>query len=127
MGSSFAFLPALISIGSRYGMPYALGGAFFAGLFYVVVAIIVRLSGTKWIERALPPVVIGPVIISIGLTLMPSAIDSAMRVEGEYSLSAFLTAVFTLAATIAAIIFLKGFLKTLAVLIGIAAGYLFRY
>ena len=125
MGSSFAFLPALISIGSRYGMPYALGGAFFAGLFYVVVAIIVRLSGTKWIERALPPVVIGPVIISIGLTLMPSAIDSAMRVEGEYSLSAFLTAVFTLAATIAAIIFLKGFLKTLAVLIGIAAGYLF--
>ena len=125
MGSSFTFIPALIGIGSRYGMPYALGGAFFVGLFYVVVAGIVRLAGTRWIERAFPPVVIGPVIISIGLTLAPTAIDSAMRVNGEYSLSAFLTALFTLAAAIAAIILLKGFLKTLSVLIGIAAGYLF--
>ena len=125
LGSSFAFIPPLISIGSVYGMPYALGGAFCAGLFYVAVGLIIKLAGTAWIDRALPPVVIGSVIIVIGLNLAPTAMQSAMYVDGEYSLSAFSIALFTLAIAIVATIFFKGFFNTLSILIGLVAGYIF--
>ena len=73
LGSSFAFIPALVAISSTYGLPYALGGAFCAGLFYVAVGAIIRLFGSKWLDRALPPVVIGSVIIVIGLNLALSS------------------------------------------------------
>jgi len=81
LGSSFAFIPALIAISksAQYGIPYALGGAFAAGLFYCVVALIIRFVGTKWLDKALPPVVIGSVIIVIGLSLAPTAMSMAMN------------------------------------------------
>src|SRR5574344_2039787 len=72
LGSSFAFIPALIGIGQTYGMPYAMGGAICAGLFYCVVALIIKIVGRGWIDRALPPVVIGSVIIVIGMCLAPT-------------------------------------------------------
>ena len=97
LGSSFAFIPALTSIGSAYGMPYALGGAFCAGIFYAVVALIIKFVGTGWLDRALPPVVIGSVIIVIGLNLAPTAMDSAMYDNGTYSLVYFSIALVTLA------------------------------
>ena len=89
LGSSFAFIPALIGVAGEFGMPYALGGAFCAGIFYAVVAGIVRLAGTKWLDRALPPVVIGSVIIVIGLNLAPTAMTSAMMNGDQYSLVYF--------------------------------------
>ena len=125
LGSSFAFIPALIGIGSAYGMPYALGGAFCAGLFYSLVGLIIKVAGTTWLDRALPPVVIGSVIIVIGLNLAPTAMQSAMYVNGEYSLPAFAIALFTLTVAIIATIFFKGFFNTLSILIGLAGGYLF--
>lgn len=125
LGSSFAFIPALVGIGSAYGMPYALGGAFCAGLFYTLVGAIIKFAGTNWLDRALPPVVIGSVIIVIGLNLAPSAMQSAMYVDGVYSLPAFSIALFTLAIAIIATIFFKGFFNTLAILIGLVGGYVF--
>ena len=125
LGSSFAFIPALIGIGSTYGMPYALGGAFCAGVFYAIVGFIIKLAGTAWLDRALPPVVIGSVIIVIGLNLAPTAMQSAMYVDGEYSLPAFAIALFTLAVSIIATIFFKGFFNTLSILIGLVGGYIF--
>ncbi len=125
LGSSFAFIPALTSIGSAYGMPYALGGAFCAGIFYAVVALIIRFVGTGWLDRALPPVVIGSVIIVIGLNLAPTAMDSAMYNNGTYSLVYFSIALVTLAIAIIATIFFKGFFNTLSILIGLVGGYLF--
>ena len=71
LGSSFAFIPAIIGIGASYGIPYAMGGAVAAGLFYGIVSGIIRAAGLSWIKRALPPVVIGSVIIVIGLNLAP--------------------------------------------------------
>ncbi len=125
LGSSFAFIPALTSIGSAYGMPYALGGAFCAGIFYAVVALIIKFVGTGWLDRALPPVVIGSVIIVIGLNLAPTAMDSAMYDNGTYSLVYFSIALVTLAIAIIATIFFKGFFNTLSILIGLVGGYLF--
>lgn len=125
LGSSFAFIPALIGIAEKYGMAYALGGAMCAGLFYAIVAGIIRIAGKNWLDKALPPVVIGSVIIVIGLNLAPTAMQSAMYNNGEYSLVYFSIAIVTLAIAIIATIFLKGFFNTISILIGLVGGYLF--
>ena len=125
LGSSFAFIPALITISEAYGRAYALGGAICAGLFYAIVAGIIKVSGKGWLDKALPPVVIGSVIIVIGLNLAPTAMNSAMYNNGEYSLVYLSIAIVTLAIAIIATIFLKGFFNTIAILIGLVGGYLF--
>jgi len=125
LGSSFAFIPALISIGKEYGVPYAMGGAIFAGIFYAIVALIIRFAGKKWIDVALPPVVIGSVIIVIGMSLAPTAVNEAFYLNNEYSLVALSIAAVTLAIAVFATIFLKGFFNTLSILIGLIGGYLF--
>lgn len=125
LGSSFAFIPALIAVGKEYGVPYAMGGAIFAGIFYAIVALIVRFAGKKWIDAALPPVVIGSVIIVIGMSLAPTAVNEAFYLNNEYSLVALSIAAVTLAIAVFATIFLKGFFNTLSILIGLVGGYLF--
>jgi len=136
LGSSFAFIPALIGIGSKYGMPYAMGGAICAGLFYCLVALIIKLVGRGWIDRALPPVVIGSVIVVIGMCLAPTAISEAMyrtvtdatgASHSEYSLVYFSIAAVTLCIAVIATIFLKGFFNTISILIGLIGGYLFTF
>lgn len=126
LGSSFAFIPALIGISQAFGAAYALGGAMCAGFFYVLVAGIVKVAGTGWLDKVLPPVVIGSVIIVIGLNLAPVAMNSAMNdANGEYSLVYLSIALVTLAIAILSSIFLKGFFNTIAILIGLVGGYLF--
>jgi uracil permease len=126
LGSSFAFIPAIIGIGASYGIPYAMGGAVAAGLFYGIVSGIIRAAGLSWIKRALPPVVIGSVIIVIGLNLAPTAMGMAMNdASGNYSLVYLSIAVVTLAVTVIANIFLKGFFSIIPILIGLVSGYLF--
>jgi len=125
LGSSFAFIPPLISISAVYGVSAALGGAVASGVFYCVVAVIIRFSGKDWLDRALPPIVIGSVIIVIGLSLAPAAMNMAMNDESGYNFAYFSIAIVTLCVTIAANIFLKGFLGTIPILIGLVSGYLF--
>jgi uracil permease len=126
LGSSFAFIPPLIGISSAYGMEYAMGGAIIAGLFYCLVGLIIRFAGTNWLDKVLPPVVIGSVIVVIGLNLAPVAMNMAMfDSSGEYSLAFLSIAAVTLGVTVAANIFLKGFFSTIPILIGLISGYLF--
>ena len=128
LGSSFAFIPPLIGISGVYGVGYAMGGAIAAGLFYCVVAVIIRFAGTKWLDRAMPPVVIGSVIVIIGLFLAPVAMNMAMNdSSGGYSLVYLSIAAFTLAVTIIANIFFKGFFAAIPILIGLVSGYLFTF
>lgn len=125
LGSSFAFIPALIAISASYGVSYAMGGAFVSGLFYVLVAFIIKKSGHGWLNKALPPVVIGSVIIVIGLNLAPTAMSMAMHDgAGNYSLHLFFIAIVTLALTVVANIFSKGFFSIIPILIGLVGGYL---
>jgi len=129
LGSSFAFIPPLIAISASYGLSYALGGAIIAGIFYCLVGIIIRFAGTKWLDIALPPVVIGSVIVVIGLNLAPTAMRMAMLIDtndpNTYSLVYFSIAAVTLGVTVAANILLKGFFSTIPILIGLIAGYMF--
>lgn len=125
LGSSFAFIPALVAIGSEYGVPYAMGGAIFAGLFYAIVSLIIKFTGKNWLDKALPPVVIGSVIVVIGLNLAPTAINQAMFNNNEYSLICLSISAVTLLIAVVASIFFKGFFNTLSILFGLIGGYLF--
>lgn len=126
LGSSFAFIPAIITVSATFGLPYALGGAFCAGIFYAIIAGIIKVVGRDWLDKALPPVVIGSVIIVIGLNLAPTAMSMAMNdAAGNYSITYLSIALVTLSITIIANIFFKKFWALIPILIGLFSGYFF--
>jgi uracil permease len=116
LGSSFAFIPGIAKVVQESGVPYAQGGIIFAGLFYAVFAGIIFWIGIDRLKKLFPPVVIGPVVVVIGLTLSPIAL---------YQSSAnWLVAIFTLLVVIGVSVFTRGFFKLVPILIGIFAGYI---
>ena len=125
LGSSFAFIAPITAAYLKGGVPGAMTGIMAVGLIYVIFAVIIKLIGKNWLDKLLPPVVIGPMIMIIGLGLAPSAISqiglsSGAALEWQpivVALVAFLT---TAIVAVAA----KGFLKVIPFLIGIVAGYL---
>ncbi|MRX73330.1 uracil permease [Bacillus lacus] len=126
LGSSFAFIVPLIAAQAVGGPGGAMVGSFLAGLVYGIVALIIKAAGHKWILNILPPVVVGPVIIVIGLGLANVAVSMAMNnPQEEYSTLYFSAALVTLAATIIASVFFKGFFSLIPILIGIVTGYLY--
>lgn len=126
LGSSFAFIAPIIAVSAQYGLPYALGGAIAVGLVYVIVALIIARIGTNWVDRVLPPVVIGSVIIVIGMGLAGTAVGMAGFVDGGSLASPDVrVALFTLLVTVIGTMFFKGFLAVIPILIGIVAGYVF--
>ena len=127
LGSSFAFIAPIISVSTTWGIRYALGGAIAVGIVYVVIAFIISRIGLDWIDRFLPPVVIGSVIMVIGLGLASTAVDMAGLSAGGGPLASVdvRIALFTLAVTIIGTMFFKGFFAVVPVLIGIIAGYIF--
>ena len=133
LGSSFAFIAALSGIlGVKPGqvapderVAVAMGGCVAVGLIYVAVAAAIGRFGTGWIDRLLPPVVIGPVVMVIGLGLAHVAV-TVMAMQGgsgTYHPEYFRVALAALAIAILAAVFLKGFLGVIPVLIGIVGGY----
>ena len=124
-GSSFAYLGAIATVVGTYGIQYAQGGIMVAGLIYLVIAACAFIAGADRIRKIFPPVVTGPVIIVIGLSLVSTAVNDAMNVDltGNALLSMGI-GIFTLAVVIICTIFAKGFFKLVPILIGLAAGYL---
>ncbi|MCP3026189.1 solute carrier family 23 protein [Halobacillus sp. A5] len=128
LGSSFAFIYPIMEVSNTHGVAGAMIGSFLAGLVYGAVALLITIFGMNWIMKLLPPVVVGPVIIVIGLGLASTAIEMAMYESGDgevYSATHFTVALVTLGITILATVFLRGFLSLLPILIGIAGGYVF--
>ncbi len=125
LGSSFAFIAPIVAAYLKGGISGAMTGIMVVGLIYVIVAIIIRFIGKSWINKLLPPVVIGPMIMIIGLGLAPSAI-SQVGLESGAELewrSIFVAAVAFLVTAVIAVRG-KGFLKIIPFLIGIIAGYI---
>jgi uracil permease len=129
LGSSFAFIAPIISAVSLHGPEGAMIGSFFAGIVYGLVAIGIRTLGLNWLLKLLPPIVVGPVIMVIGLGLAGTAIDMAMNnpATEAYSGTHFTVALVTLGITILASMFLRGFFSLIPILIGIVSGYTFAY
>jgi len=125
LGSSFAFIAPIVVGAQMAGVPGAMFGAFSAGLVYLVVAALIGIFGVRWLLRLLPPVVVGPVIMVIGLSLASVAVGMATNTAGgdPYSLPHFLLALFTLGCVLVFAIVLKGFFTVVPILLGIVCGY----
>ena len=126
LGSSFAFLGgfqavanldtgifANMTMGEK--LPYACGGIVVAGLLYLVLALIVQLVGVKRVMHFLPPVVTGPIIICIGLSLAPSAVSNAS--------TNWILAIIALAVVMVFNIWGKGMLRIIPILLGVTISY----
>lgn len=126
LGSSFAFLGGFSTVANldtgifanmTYGekLPYACGGVFVAGMLYLVLALIIKIIGVKRVMRYLPPVVTGPIIICIGLSLAPSAISNASQ--------NWLLAFIALATVVIFNIWGMGMFRIIPILMGIVISY----
>src|SRR5579875_2635094 len=118
LGSSFAYITPIIAAKAAGGPGEAMAGTFLAGLIYGIVSLIIKRAGYKWVMNLLPPVVVGPVIIVIGLAVSGTAVGMAMNnpITHKYSLLHFSAALVTLVATIIFTIFGKKFLSFIPIL-----------
>ncbi|MCW9034586.1 MAG: NCS2 family nucleobase:cation symporter [Rhodospirillales bacterium] len=126
LGSSFAFIAPIISAKAIGGVEGALLGCLSIAVVYVIVSMLIYKFGVGWLMRLLPPVVVGPVIMVIGLSLAGIAISMAMNdpATNTYSTTHFGIALFTLFVTIVCSMFFKGVFALVPILFGIVAGYL---
>lgn len=125
LGSSFAFIGPIVAATQIGGTGGALVGACAAGAVYVIVALLIRAFGVRWLLAILPPIVVGPVIVVIGLGLASVAVGMAQNTAGggAYSLPHFLLALFTLGSIFVYSIVLRGFFTVVPILLGILTGY----
>lgn len=137
LGSSFAFLGSMFAafagaVSAEAGFAGIILGAFFAGLVYVVIAIIVKVAGVKWIDKIMPAVVIGPTVSIIGLSLAGNAVGDmlglAEKTDSGFAMNAhgwvgFVCALVTLFVVMICSVFGKKMGKLIPFIIGILAGY----
>ena len=128
LGSSFAFIAPIIYAMQEWGMGGTMFGLFAAGFMYFVFAALIKYFGLPVVNRLLPPVVIGPVIMVIGLSVAVVASSMAMGQAGgnqvlDYTHSLLLSG-FTFAVTVMVAVFGSKMMKLVPILIGVAAGYL---
>ncbi|MBU0835782.1 MAG: uracil-xanthine permease family protein [Gammaproteobacteria bacterium] len=129
LASSFAFIAPIIAAKGEFGLPAVMGGVVAAGLVYMLLGFAVRLKGPGFIDRLLPPVVIAPVIISIGLALSPVAVNMAMGKAGDGSAqlipyqTAMLISMPALVTTLLVAVLGKGLFRLVPILAGVAVGY----
>ena len=131
LGSSFAFLgPMFTAFGGAASMAVGYAGliigAAIAGLVYVIIALVVRFCGVRWIDKLMPPVIIGPTVAIIGQSLAGNAIGDLMTssVEGGSVYVCLICGLVTLAVTVLVSTYSKKMLKLIPFIIGILAGYL---
>ena len=129
LASSFAFIAPIIAAKGDFGLPAVLGGVVAAGIVYMFLGFAVRLKGPGFIDRLLPPVVIAPVIISIGLALSPVAVNMAMGKAGDGSAqlvpyaTAMMISMPALLTTLLVAVMGKGLFRLVPILAGVAVGY----
>lgn len=128
LASSFAFIAPILAAKGEFGLPAVLGGIVASGLVYILLSAVVRVKGAGFIDRLLPPVVIAPVIISIGLALSPVAVNMAMGKAGDGSAqlvpyeTAMLISMSALLTTVLVAAMGRGLLRLVPILAGIIVG-----
>ncbi len=130
LASSFAFIAPIIYGVKTWGIAGTMSGLVAAGLFYVVLSILIHLRGSGFIHRLLPPVVTGPVIMTIGLILSPVAVHMAMGKTGDGAIvlvpfgPAITISLSALVVTMIVTLMGKGVMRLLPIICGIAGGYI---
>ncbi|CAM4338300.1 uracil-xanthine permease family protein [Vibrio agarivorans] len=129
LASSFAFIAPIMFGVQTWGVPATMGGLMAAGVVYVAMGGLIKAKGIEIVHRLLPPVVVGPVIMVIGLGLAPVAVNMALGKTGDGAVqlidanAALWVSATSLITTIAISVFAKGFLKLLPIFGGITVGY----
>ncbi|MDK9779572.1 MULTISPECIES: uracil-xanthine permease family protein [unclassified Vibrio] len=129
LASSFAFIAPIMFGIQTWGIGATMGGLMAAGLVYVGLGAMIKVRGVGFIHKILPPVVVGPVIMVIGLGLAPTAVNMAVGKTGDGAIqlingdAAVIISAVSLLTTIALSVFAKGFLKLVPIVGGILAGY----
>lgn len=116
LGSSFAFIAPIIKTTELYGLPGALFGIIGVGLVYGIMSLLIRLRGVGFIAQLFPPIVVGPVIMLIGLSLAGTGVNMAK--------SNWLLAIIALLTTVVVSLFGKGILRLIPIFSGIIIGYI---
>lgn len=116
LGSSFAFIAPIIYASQQWGMTGTIAGISGVAVVYFVMSALIKWQGKKLLDRLFPPVVIGPIIILIGLSLSPSAVNMAKE--------NWLLAIISLTTAILVLTFGRGLLKLVPVVLGITVGYI---
>lgn len=125
LGSSFAFITPIILAFSKYGTGGVFTGLMAVGLMYILIAFIIKLIGTDWLEKLLPPIVIGPMIMIIGLGLAPNAINSiGISANDTFIWKNIIVSLITFLTTALVATRAKGFFKVIPFLVGIFTGYI---
>ena len=129
MGSSFAYIAAMQMLMKTDGIAAVAQGAITGGLVYFIVALIVKFAGNAWIDKILPPVVVGPIIMVIGLSLAGTAVGDVMyKTVGDqkvYDITYFAIGMVTLLCVILFNIYGKKIVGIIPVLLGLIVGYIF--
>ena len=124
LGSSFAFISPVLIVMSSWGYPAALGGFIACGIIFVMVALVIRGFGYRWLDVVFPPAAMGAVVAIIGLELAPVAAGMAGLTAKTTDFKVISVSVFTLATVVFASVFFRGFFSAIPVLTGIVAGYI---
>lgn len=124
LGSSFAFIAPVAAAFGKGGLSSVATGVAGVGLVYVIFAILIKLFGKNWINKLLPPIVIGPMIMIIGLSLAPNAIGQMGLTSDVLNYKVVLVSLISFFVTSFVALKGKGFLKVIPFLIGIGTGYL---
>lgn len=129
LASSFAFIAPILYGVQTWGIPATMGGLMVSGLIYVLLGVTVKIRGVGFIHQLLPPVVVGPVIMIIGLGLAPMAVNMALGKTGDGSVqlintnTALIISLASLSTTILVASFAKGVARLMPILAGIIVGY----
>ncbi|RZI90386.1 MAG: uracil permease, partial [Pseudomonas sp.] len=128
LASSFAFITPIILAKGQFGLAETMGGVMAAGFVYTFMGMMVKIKGTGFIDRMLPPVVIGPVIISIGLAMAPIAANMAMGKGGDGAVlipyqTAMLISMPALLTTLIVAVFGKGIFRLVPIIAGVLVGF----
>lgn len=124
LGSSFAFITPMIVTFAKSGKESVFTGIMAVGLVYVLVALIIKAIGKKWINKLLPPIVVGPMIMIIGLSLAPTAIEEIGLNLEKIPWKNIVVALISFLTTGILAVRGKGFLKVIPFLLGMVAGYI---
>ena len=125
LGSSFAFITPIAVGAVKAGIGGAMTGIMLVGIVYIIVSLIICLIGKDWLSKLLPPIVIGPMIMIIGLGLAPTAISEIGLSSDVLNWREVVVALFTFLVTAIVMLKGKGFLKVIPFLVGMVSGYIF--
>ncbi|WP_028548385.1 uracil permease [Paenibacillus sp. UNC451MF] len=134
LGSSFAFLSPVFVVLATQSYGAALGGFIVSGFIFILVSLLIKFIGTRWLDVVFPPAAMGAIVAVIGLELVPTAAEMAGYIKPanaaanwSFDPNAILIATITLLVTIIGNVMFRGFLKIIPILVGIVCGYIVAY